>query len=96
MVLWERCVHQPPPRERPETRGFQIIPGLNYEKQKFLHFLCIKTHHPAWLAGGGVGVTSQKRKCAHMMAAHLLVMRAVPDRSARRSWSVAFRLRGRT
>lgn len=42
-VWWERCVHQPPPRERPETRGFQIIPGLNYKKknkqQNFFTFL---------------------------------------------------------
>lgn len=39
MVSWERCVHQPPPRERPETRGFQTIPGLNYKKNRFLLFL---------------------------------------------------------
>lgn len=66
------------------------------KKQNFLHFLHIQSHPPARLAGGGVGVASENCKCAHAMVEHLLVMRAVPDRSATRRWSAAFPPRDRT
>lgn len=90
-VSWERCVHQTPPHARLETTGSRTSRAL---KATITRVPFSKTTPPSVeLAGGGVLMNCEP-PC--VTAVYLLVMRAAPGQTARRSWSVAGHLRGQT